>query len=520
MVEHYLRPLLAARSVALVGATEREGALGSIVRKNLAAGRLHALYSVNPKHRSLFRERSYASLKDLPDAPELAVVVTPARTVPQILEDAGAAGIRAAVVLTSGFAEAGSEGRALQEKALAAAKRVGVRVLGPNCLGVMRTDSGLNATFARTPALPGRLALVSQSGAICGAILDWAHGAGIGFTSVISLGGAIDVDFGEVLDFLAGDAATDAILLYVEGVRDARRFISALRAAARVKPIIALKVGRYASGSRAAASHTGALVGSDAVFDAALRRAGTVRVRTYTQLFAAARVLSAERAPEGERLAILTNGGGPGVMAADSAAENGVPLAELSAATLAVLDRALPPQWSRANPIDIIGDAPPERFAAAAAAALADPGVDALLALYAPVAVTEPGAAARALADAARSSRKPVLAAWLGDIRPDETRAFLESCGIPNFYTPENAVEAFSFLCAHQRNQRELLQAPGAAARDADAAAPDLAAARALREQAMAQGRTLLTEHESKALLAAFGLPVPASIVVQDRAGA
>ena len=514
MVEHYLRPLLAARSVALVGATEREGALGSIVRKNLAAGRLHALYSVNPKHRSLFGERSYASLKDLPEAPELAVVVTPARTVPQILEDAGAAGIKAAGVLTSGFAEAGSEGRALQEKALAAAKRVGVRVLGPNCLGVMRTDSGLNSTFARTPALPVRLALFSQSGAICCEILDWAHGAGIGFTSVVSLGGAIDVDFGEVLDFLAGDAATDAILLYVEGVRDARRFISALRAAARVKPIIALKVGRYASGSRAAASHTGALVGSDAVFDAALRRAGTVRVRTYTQLFAAARVLSAERAPEGERLAILTNGGGPGVMAADSAAENGVPLAELSAATLAVLDRALPPQWSRANPIDIIGDAPPERFAAAAAAALADPGVDALLALYAPVAVTEPGAAARALADAARSSRKPVLAAWLGDIRPDETRAFLESRGIPNFYTPENAVEAFSFLCAHQRNQRELLQVPAA---QPDERVADLASAASIRERAAREGRTLLSEDEAKALVAAFGLPVPRSIVATDR---
>ena len=514
MVEHYLRPLLAARSVALVGATEREGALGGIVRKNLAAGRLHALYSVNPKHRSLFGERSYASLKELPEAPELAVIVTPARTVPQILEDAGAAGIKAAVVLTSGFAEAGSEGRALQEKALAAAKRVGVRVLGPNCLGVMRTDSGLNATFARTPALPGRLALVSQSGAICGAILDWAHGAGIGFTSVVSLGGAIDVDFGEVLDFLAGDAATDAILLYVEGVRDARRFISALRAAARVKPIIALKVGRYASGSRAAASHTGALVGSDAVFDAALRRAGTVRVRTYTQLFAAARVLSAERAPEGERLAILTNGGGPGVMAADSAAETGVPLAELSAATLAVLDLALPPHWSRANPIDIIGDAPPERFAAAAAAALADPGVDALLALYAPVAVTEPGAAARALADAARSSRKPVLAAWLGDIRPDETRAFLESRGIPNFYTPENAVEAFAFLCAHQRNQRELLQVPAA---QPDERVADLASAASIRERAAREGRTLLSEDEAKALVAAFGLPVPRSIVAADR---
>src|SRR5512145_2089625 len=510
MVEHYLRPLLAARSVALVGATEREGALGSIVRKNLAAGRLHALYSVNPKHRSLFRERSYASLKDLPDAPELAVVVTPARTVPQILEDAGAAGIRAAVVLTSGFAEAGSEGRALQEKALAAAKRVGVRVLGPNCLGVMRTDSGLNATFARTPALPGRLALVSQSGAICGAILDWAHGAGIGFTSVISLGGAIDVDFGEVLDFLVADPPTDAILMYVEGIRDARRFLSALRSAARVKPVVALKVGRYASGSRAASSHTGALVGSDAVFEAALRRAGTVRVRTYTQLFAAARVLAAERFPEGERLAILTNGGGPGVMAADSAAENGVPLAQLSEATIAALDEKLPPQWSRGNPIDIVGDAPPERFAAAAAAALADPGVDALLAMYSPVAVTAPEDAARAVAGAVRGSRKPVLAAWLGDINPSASRAFLESHGVANFYTPENAVEAFSFLCAYRRNQAQLMEVPEALA--ADEPTPDLAKAIEIRNAALAENRTLLSEHEAKALIAAFGMPVPRSI--------
>ena len=238
--------------------------------------------------------------------------------------------MRAAVVLSSGFGEAGAEGKALQEAMLAAARPRGLRILGPNCLGVMRTDAGLNATFSPVAALPGSLALVSQSGAICTAILDWARGAGVGFSSVVSLGGAADVDFGEVLDFLVADAATDAILLYVEGIRDARRFLSALRAAARVKPVVALKVGRYASGSRAASSHTGALVGSDAVFDAALRRAGTVRVKTYTQLFAAARVLAGDRFPQGERLAILTNGGGPGVMAADSAAENGVPLAELS----------------------------------------------------------------------------------------------------------------------------------------------------------------------------------------------
>jgi acetyltransferase len=308
--------------------------------------------------------------------------------------------------------------------------------------------------------------------------------------------------------------------MYVEGIHDARRYVSALRAAARVKPVVALKVGRYASGSRAASSHTGALVGSDEVFDAVLRRAGSVRVKTYTQLFAAARVLAIDCFPEGERLAILTNGGGPGVVAADSAAENGVPLATLSAETVSLLDEKLPPQWSRGNPIDIIGDAPPERFAAAAAAALADPGVDALLAMYSPVAVTAPEDAAHAVADAARASRKPVLAAWLGDINPNASRAFLDSRGIPNFYTPENAVEAFSFVCAYRRNQAQLMQAPAAGAHEIGEPHPDLAAALAMRQRAVAEGRTLLTEQEAKALLAAFRLPVPTSILARDREAA
>jgi acetyltransferase len=502
----------------MVGATEREGALGNIVYRNLAAGGLRGeLYAVNPKHRAVFGKRAYARLGELPRPPDLAVIATPARTVAEIIEDAARAKVKAAVVLSSGFAEAGPEGRALQEKIVAAARRGGVRLLGPNCLGIMRTDCGLNATFARTPALPGRLALISQSGAICGAILDWAHSAHIGFTSVVSLGGASDVDFGEVLDFLVADAATDAILLYVEGIRDARRYVCALRAASRVKPVVALKVGRYASGSKAASSHTGALVGSDQVFDAALRRAGAVRVKTYTQLFAAARVLAIEHFPEGERLAILTNGGGPGVIAADSAAENGVSLASLSATTLSLLDKKLPPQWSRGNPIDIIGDAPPERFAAAAAAALADPGVDALLAMYSPVAVTAPEAAARALAEAVRGSRKTVLGAWLGDINPNATRAFLDEQGIPNFYTPENAVEAFSFLCAYRRNQAQLMQVPSAATPEIDQPRPDLDAAAAIRDRAVAEGRMLLAEHEAKALLAAFRLPVPRAILARDR---
>jgi acetyltransferase len=498
--------------VALLGASEREGSLGRIVWRNLAAGGLRGgLYAVNPKHSSVFGQPAFASLSRLPGKPDLAVVATPARTVPRIIAEAGAAGIRAAIVLSSGFGETGAAGRALQDEMVQAARRHGVRILGPNCLGAMRTDAGLNATFARTPARPGTLALVSQSGAMCGALLDWAHGAGVGFTSVVSLGAAADVDFGEILDFLVGDAATEAVLLYVEGIRDARRYMSALRAAARVKPVVVLKVGRYASGSKAASSHTGALVGADGVFDAALRRAGTVRVKTYTQLFAAARILATPRFPQGERLAILTNGGGPGVVAADSASENGVPLASLSEETISLLSQKLPAQWSRGNPIDIIGDAPAELFGVATAAALADPNVDALLAMYSPVAVTAPEAAAAAVAEQAGGSRKPVLAAWLGDINDSKSRARLEAANIPNFYTPENAVEAFSFLCAYRRNQAQLMQVP--LAREADEPPPDLSKANSLFDKAQSENRTLLTEHEAKALLSAFGLPVPPSIV-------
>lgn len=520
MFRHTLAPLLAPRGVALVGASEREGALGRIVFENLIAGQRDDLYAVNPKHAAVLGRPCYPNIAGLPQPPELAVVVTPARTVPGILEQAGSAGVKAAVVLSSGFGEAGEEGKKLQAEALAAARRHGLRLLGPNCLGLMRPDVGLDATFSRTPARPGRLGLVSQSGAICAAILDWAHSAEIGFSSVVSLGAAADVDFGEVLDFLLSDPSTDAILMYIEGVRDARRFMSALRAAARTKPVIALKVGRHAAGSRAASSHTGALVGSDAVFDAALRRSGTVRVKTYTQLFAAARILASGRLAKGDRLAIVTNGGGPGVMAADAVAENGVALAALAPDTIARLDAVLPPQWSHGNPIDIIGDAPAGRFSAAVSAALADPGVDALLAMYCPVAVTPPEAAAQAVIEGSRGSSKPLLTAWLGSIKPDQSRALFENHGVPEFYTPEIAVEAFSFLAAYNRNQALLLEVPRALAGTAAEQHPDLAAANEIRDGALRTGRLTLSEHEAKALLRAFGVPVPPSPVVATREAA
>jgi len=518
---HYLAPLLAPHSVALVGATEREGALGRFLWENLRQGGLKGpLYAVNPKHRSVFGEKTHRSLADLPSPPDLAIIATPAHTVPGLLDQAGKAGIRGALVVTSGFAETGEAGKALQAEALAAARRHGLRFIGPNCLGLIRTGTGLNATFARNAAHPGKLALVSQSGAVFSAILDWAEHAAVGFSSMVSLGGAADVDFGEVLDYLTGDPETRAILLYIEGVRDARRFLSALRAAARVKPVIALKVGRYASGSRAASSHTGSMVGSDAVFEAALRRAGTVRVKTYTQLFAAARMLATGHQFVGERLAILTNGGGPGVIAADSAAENGVPMAELAPQTLATLNAALPAQWSHGNPIDLIGDADAARYAAATRAALADPGVDTLLAMYCPVAITPPEDAARALVEGAAGSTKPVFTAWLGDVNRNPARDILEAGGIPDFYTPENAVEAWSLLCTYHRNQAQLLEAPAALAGDNADLRFDMSAAEALRDRALADRRTVLTEVEAKALLAACGMGVTVPVAVENAVAA
>jgi len=519
---HTLSPLLAPKSVALIGATEREGALGRLVWQNLAAGGLHGtLTPINPKHREVFGTRCYARLGELPQPPELAVIVTPAATVTGLIEEAGAAGVRAAVVLTSGFGEIGEQGRQLQAEAVAAARRHRLRLLGPNCLGLMRADIGLNATFSPVAALPGRLALVSQSGAVCTAILDWARPAGIGFSSVVSLGAAAEVDFGEVLDFLVADPTTDAILMYIEGVHDARRFVSALRAAARAKPVVALKVGRHASGTHAASSHTGALMGSDAVFDAALQRCGTVRVKTYTQLFAAARMLASARQAMGERLAILTNGGGPGVMAADSASDNGVPLAELAPETVARLNETLPKQWSHGNPVDIVGDAPPRRFAEATAALLADPGVDALLVLYSPVAVTPPEAAAQAVVEGARERhRKLVLAAWMGALNPALSRAALEDHDVPNFYTPENAVEAFSFLCAYRRNQAQLMEVPAALTHGERAWFRNPAAARAIFDAVRGAGRSTLTGGETQDLLRAFGVRVPPSAVVASREAA
>ncbi len=519
MSTHYLTPMLAPKSVAIVGASEREGALGRFVFENMRRGPFNgALYAVNPKHSRVFGETCYAALADLPEVPDLIVIATPARTVADLIRGAGVMGVRQAVVLSAGFNEAGEEGRILSAQIKAELMRYGIRMVGPNCLGVIRPSIGLNATFANAPARAGSLALVSQSGAVCTAILDWAASTEIGFSSVISMGGALDLDFGELLDFLVHDVETKSILLYVEGIRDARGFLSALRAASRVKPVVVFKAGRHASGTQAVTSHTGALAGSDAVFDAALARAGVVRVRSSLQLFAAARILSATKRPLGPRLAIITNGGGPGVVAADCVTDNELALANLSASTVKKLDAVLPAHWSKSNPVDIIGDATPARFSAAAEAILDDPNVDAVLALFCPQNITRPEDAAAAIINAASHHSKPMFTAWLGGVSVQSARALLDGANIANFLTPENAVEAFSYLARFRKHQAMLLESVSAySSMSFHEASQAVAKAKTIREAALKDKRTTLSEAEAKSLLVAFGLPVNEGLIASTR---
>ena len=415
MPQHYLHSLFNARSVAVFGASEREGSVAGILFRNLRhAGYKGEVYPVNPKHATVFGVRCHASASELPVIPELALIATPAPTVAQIMEACGERGIRHAIVLSAGFREVGAVGAALEATVSAVAKKHGIRFIGPNCLGIQRPSIGLNATFSQGATLSGDLALVSQSGAICTAMLDWAETNGIGFSSVISTGASADLDFGEILDYLASDMQTKGILLYIEGIRDARRFMSALRATSRFKPIVMVKVGRHATGAKAVQSHTGALVGSDAVFDALVRRAGVVRVNTILQLFASARALSTHIKPGGNRLATVTNGGGPGVMATDLAVDLGVRMAELSPATIELLNGVLPANWSQANPLDIIGDATAERYRVAVDACLQDDNVDGVLAMLTPQAMTRPNEVAEAVIEVAKTSSKPVLTCWMG----------------------------------------------------------------------------------------------------------
>jgi acetyltransferase len=518
MSQHHLKPLFAPKSVAVFGASDRVDSVGQIVFQNmLQSGYQGALYPINPKHKKIQGVKAFVSLAQIGEPVELAVIATPASTVPDIIEQCGKHQVKAAVIITAGFGETGEAGKALERRVLEAAQHYGVRLIGPNCLGVMRPDIGLNATFNKGSAINGNLAFVSQSGALCTAILDWAQANDVGFSSVVSLGSSLDIDFGEILDYLISDTKTQSILLYIEGIRDARRFMSGIRAAARIKPVILVKVGRHAVGSRAALSHTASLVGSDDAFDAAVRRAGVVRVQTIKQLFSAARGLSCGFQPTGNRLAIVTNGGGPGVMATDRAADLGLEVVELAAETIEKLNQTLPPTWSHGNPVDIIGDAQADRYLHAVQACLEDPGVDGVLTILTPQAMTRPLEVANAMIELSDRYHKPFLACWMGGAQVDSSRKAFSRARKPSFRTPEPAVEVFSYLSTYYQNQKLLMQVPGPISHHLQ---PDVEGARMIIEGALQERRKVLSEVESKALLSAFHIPMAQTLVAHSPAEA
>lgn len=501
-----LDSLFRPSSIAVIGASNRPQSVGAVVMRNLLAGGFAGpVMPVNPSHDAVAGVWAYPNVAGLPVPPGLAILCTPAPTVPGLIAELGQRGTRAAIVLSAGLSREPQARGPSQREMLEAARPHALRILGPNTLGLLAPGVGLNASFAHTGALPGRLAFIAQSGGLATAVLDWARSNGIGFSHFVSLGDMADIDFGDVLDYLGSDPETSAILLYIESIRDARKFMSAARAAARNKPVLAIKSGRVPEGARAAASHTGALAGADDVYHAAIRRAGMLRVFEVDELFDAVETLGRSRPVKGDRLAILTNGGGPGVIATDALVSGGGRLAEISEETLRRLDAAMPPYWSRGNPVDIAGDAPGERYAEALKALLDDPGVDAVLAMHVPTAIASSEEAAREVVRVAKGASRNVLTSWLGREAVAKARRLFADAGVPTYDTPDKAVRAFLHMVKYRRNQEMLMETPPSAPAEFT---PVTSTARLVIQNALAEGRRVLTEPEAKAVLAAYGVPI------------
>ncbi|MFQ5538634.1 MAG: GNAT family N-acetyltransferase [Gemmatimonadota bacterium] len=507
-----LKSFFRPRSVALVGASSRPGSVGRVIAHNLKdAGFAGRLSFVNPRGGVIEGIAAVTSLGELGEAPDLGVIATPPRTVPGLVREFTDLGTRAVVVITAGFGEGstGENGAPLARELLEATRPEGTRLIGPNCLGILAPNMRLNASFSHLHSGPGSLAFVAQSGAIVTAVQDWAEPRGIGFSHLVSLGDMLDVDFGDMLDYLANDSRTDAILLYVEGVRHTRKFMSAARAAARMKPVLAVKGGRFEAGRAAAASHTGAAAGSDAVYDAAFRRSGILRVHTLEELFGAVETLALVPRHRGDRLAIVTNGGGLGVLAADALAESKGRLAVLSEETVGALADILPETWSGANPVDIIGDAPGQRYRDVLHVILRDPQVDAVLVINCPTAVIRREEAAWAVAEVAQERRgKTLLTSWVGAGTTAPALKIFADAGIPSFDTPEQAIRAFMELVEYGVRQDLLLETPPSLP---EAFQPDPERATRIIEEALAQGREWLTEPEAKEVIDAYGIPTVAT---------
>ena len=515
-----LDKLFAPRSVALIGATPRPGSVGAVVARNLRrAGFAGELMLVNPHYDTIDGLTVHPNVASLPRAPDLGVIVTPAETVPCLIHELAARGTRAAVVITAGFGELGQRGQTLQQATLDAAKPHLLRIVGPNCVGIMLPRLGLDATFSHLAPPAGDIAFLSQSGAMITAMLDWAVPHRIGFSHVVSLGDMADVDFGDMLDYLAADPHTRAILLYAEGITHGRKFMSAARAASRIKPVLVLKAGRSQAGARAATSHTGVLAGADAVYDAVFRRAGMLRVRTMAELFDAAETLALTHEQVGERLAILTNGGGAGVLATDALVAARGQLAALSQTTVADLNRQLPATWSHGNPVDIIGDASGKRYGDALTTLIGDSEIDAILVLNCPTALAQPEDTARAVIDTVAGAEpaalrgRNVITAWLGEYSARTARQLFADARIATYETPDSAVTGFLHRVHHRRNQELLMETPPARL---DMFEPDRVTVRRLIATALAAGKSWLDPEETSAILAAYGLPIVANHFAAD----
>jgi acetyltransferase len=507
MSSYRLSELFSPRAVAVAGASPKPHSVGgSIVRNLIAGGFAGPISIVHPRRESIDGLPAFASIAELPEAPDVIVLATPAATIPDLVHEAGARGIASAIIITAGL---GRGPGSLAEATDKAARKFGIRLIGPNCLGILAPAANFNASFASRMPKPGDLALISQSGAVAAGMVEWAARRTLGFSAIASIGDQLDVDFADLLDFFAMDGRTRAILLYVESIRGARKFMSAARAAARAKPVVVVKAGRHEQGARAAATHTGALAGADAVYDAAFRRAGLLRAYDLDELFDATETLGSVQPFPGDRLAILTNGGGIGVLAVDRLADLGGSLSGIAAETSAKLDAALPATWSKSNPIDIIGDADEERYAIALEALLEDAENDAILAMNVPTTLASPAKIATRVAEIVKARRakaapvKPVFASWIGG--DESIAAIFNDAGIPHFGSEADAIRGFMHLVEYSRSQARLMATPPSLPTEFS---PDASAARTIVENVIEDGRTWLDPLEAASLFECYGIPV------------
>ena len=502
-----LSPIFSPKSVAVIGATETLNSVGRTILENLIKGGFTGkIFPVNPKRPTVLGIQAYPSITAVPEKTDLAVIITPPATVPAIVKDCGKAGVKGVIIISAGFKEIGPVGVELERQVLEEANKAGIRIVGPNCLGVMVPGAKLNATFAADMAKPGSVGFISQSGALCTAILDWSLKENVGFSAFVSLGSMLDVGWGDLINHLGDDPNTKSIVIYMESIGDARAFLSAAREVALTKPIIVIKPGRTEAAAKAAASHTGSLTGSDEVLQAAFQRVGVLRVEAISALFDMAEVLGKQPRPKGPRLTIVTNAGGPSVIATDMLIGSGAQLADLTPETMAAFNAILPPTWSHNNPVDIIGDAKPELYAKSLEIAAKDPNTDGILVILTPQAMTDPTATAQCLVPYAHIPNKPVIASWMGADIVAKGEDILNAANIPTFKYPDRAAKSFYYMWRYSENLRQLYETP-ASAPEEERGEIDREKAAAIIAEVRKSGRTLLTEFESKKLLAAYGIP-------------